>query len=319
MVTAEQEQKARTVAIWIIVLMTIIWIALSFMSFVDSGDRVRPQTENISFQGVTALKGKQVFQSYNCMDCHTIVGNGAYFAPDLTKLYDTTGPAWLKAYLGSPATYPTKAIVNIQLQQMAGDKELGLPSDIDAYLDKYPGAKSRVEQRGGVDAMMPTLPFTAEEIDALIAYFKYTNMINTAGWPPEVIADEAIIRAESRKLEEKSGLYRNVPTASADADGEADGGGADGFAVAQTYACVACHSADGSTLVGPSFKGLFGSVVELDDGSSVTADEAYLTESILQPNASIVKGFSPGLMPSFNGIISEQELAEVIEYIKSLN
>ncbi len=320
----EKEQKARKVAIWVIGLMTAIWVVLSIFSFTDTKDRVRPRTENITFEGVTALKGKQVFQAYSCMDCHTIVGNGAYFAPDLTKIYEKTGPAWLKAYLGSPGTYPTKAIVDIQLKQMLS-KGQQLPADIDAYLEKFPGAQERVEDRGGVKALMPNLQFSAEEIDALIAYFIYTGKINTAGWPPKVIADPEVVADQARKLEESSGIFRFMSPSAANTSQSTDNTAATtaspailGAQVAKQFACTACHSADGSKVVGPTFKGLYGTAVPLADGTTVNADDAYLTQSILEPNAHVVKGYQQGVMPSFKGTISDDQVSALIAYIKSL-
>ncbi len=82
-------------------------------------------------------------------------------------------------------------------------------------------------------------------------------------------------------------------------------------------ACVTCHSLDGSTLVGPTFKGLFGKTEELADGTSVTVDENYLRNSILYPNKQVVKGFAPA-MPSFEGQIKDNELDGLIAYIKSV-
>jgi len=81
--------------------------------------------------------------------------------------------------------------------------------------------------------------------------------------------------------------------------------------------CNACHSVDGSTLVGPSFKGVFGHTVELADGSKVEADENYLRQSVLEPQSQVVKGFQP-VMPSFKGILSDDEVTAVIAYIKTL-
>ena len=81
--------------------------------------------------------------------------------------------------------------------------------------------------------------------------------------------------------------------------------------------CLACHSADGSQLVGPTWKGLYGSEVELEDGSKVVADEAYLHESIVDPMKRTVKGFPPS-MPPFGAMLTEDQIKDVIEYIKSL-
>jgi cytochrome c oxidase subunit 2 len=57
--------------------------------------------------------------------------------------------------------------------------------------------------------------------------------------------------------------------------------------------------------------------VELEDGSKVIADEAYLHESIVDPMAKIVKGYPPSMIP-FEGILTEEQIADIIEYIKSL-
>lgn len=80
--------------------------------------------------------------------------------------------------------------------------------------------------------------------------------------------------------------------------------------------CTACHAVD-SVLVGPEFAGLFGSEVTLESGETVTADEAYIRESILTPNAKVVQGFPPA-MPPFEGLLSDADVASLIEYIKSL-
>lgn len=65
----------------------------------------------------------------------------------------------------------------------------------------------------------------------------------------------------------------------------------------KTYGCVGCHSIDGKALAGPTWKDLYGHEVELDGGVKVTADEAYLKNSILNPNGQIVSGFKPNIMP----------------------
>jgi cytochrome c oxidase subunit II len=89
-----------------------------------------------------------------------------------------------------------------------------------------------------------------------------------------------------------------------------------GEALFTQLACVTCHLPDG-TGRGPSLEGLYGSQVTLDNGAVVTADESYLRESILLSQAKTVKGYER-LMPTFQGLINEDGVAALIEYIKSL-
>lgn len=89
-----------------------------------------------------------------------------------------------------------------------------------------------------------------------------------------------------------------------------------GKQLAQSKGCVACHSLDGSSGVGPSWKNLFGHTTSLSDGSSVLVDEAYLKKSIIDPQAQVVKGFAP-IMPKLE--MSDAELAALIVYIESLS
>lgn len=80
--------------------------------------------------------------------------------------------------------------------------------------------------------------------------------------------------------------------------------------------CAACHAVDETAKIGPSWVGLYGSQIELADGSFVNADEAYLIESIQHPNAKIVKGYTKGAMPAI--ALSEEELNALIAYVKSV-
>jgi cytochrome c oxidase subunit 2 len=82
-------------------------------------------------------------------------------------------------------------------------------------------------------------------------------------------------------------------------------------------ACFTCHRSDG-TGRGPVLIGVFGKQVTLATGQTVTADESYIRESILNPQAKVVAGFQP-VMPTFQGQISEQGLLELIAYIKTLS
>ena len=85
----------------------------------------------------------------------------------------------------------------------------------------------------------------------------------------------------------------------------------------QQLACSTCHLSNG-TGRGPSLVGVFGSQVKLNTGQTVVADDTYVRESILTPQAKIVNGYGP-LMPTFQGLVNEDALASLIEYVKSLS
>ncbi|HTF37600.1 MAG TPA: cytochrome c oxidase subunit II [Blastocatellia bacterium] len=84
----------------------------------------------------------------------------------------------------------------------------------------------------------------------------------------------------------------------------------------QQLACSTCHKSDG-TGRGPVLEGVFGKTVQLANGQRVTADEAYVRESITNPKAKVVAGYD-AIMPTFQGQVSEEQLLQLIAYIRSL-
>jgi cytochrome c oxidase subunit II len=87
---------------------------------------------------------------------------------------------------------------------------------------------------------------------------------------------------------------------------------------AQQFGCLACHTADGTPLIGPTWQNLYMHEVPLEDGRVVIADEAYLLESIVNPGAQVVAGF-PNIMPDLSDQLSDEQIADIIEFIKSLS
>jgi cytochrome c oxidase subunit II len=85
----------------------------------------------------------------------------------------------------------------------------------------------------------------------------------------------------------------------------------------QTLGCASCHGANGEGGRGPTLAGLVGRDTPLEGGQTVKADEAYIRESILNPGAKVVAGFQP-IMPTFQGQVSEDQLVQIIAFIKSL-
>lgn len=94
-----------------------------------------------------------------------------------------------------------------------------------------------------------------------------------------------------------------------------------GKKIMQNIGCFACHTTDGSKLVGPSFKGKYGSLETVETGGQkrqVTIDDEYIKKSIFDPNADVVEGFQKGLMLSYKNQLSEEDVKHIIEYIKSI-
>jgi cytochrome c oxidase subunit 2 len=101
---------------------------------------------------------------------------------------------------------------------------------------------------------------------------------------------------------------------------KADAKAGRGRELAQEKLCVSCHSADGTRKAGPTWKGLYAATVTLDDGTTVTADEDYLRESMLHPSAKTVKGFDNGVMETVikPNSLTPDEVDALIAYIRTL-
>ncbi len=90
-----------------------------------------------------------------------------------------------------------------------------------------------------------------------------------------------------------------------------------GEQVFQKKACFTCHAVDGTRLVGPPLNGIFGNPVKHTDGSTVTVDENYIRQSLLDPQSQVVEGYTP-VMPTYQGQLKDREIDALNAYIKSL-
>jgi cytochrome c oxidase subunit 2 len=90
-----------------------------------------------------------------------------------------------------------------------------------------------------------------------------------------------------------------------------------GERVVKGAGCLNCHAVDGKEKIGPNLRGLYGSKVPLEGGQSVTADEEYLRESIVDPGAKVVKGY-PNVMPTFKTSMPPDDVRATVEYLKTL-
>ncbi len=137
------------------------------------------------------------------------------------------------------------------------------------------------------------------------------------GYPPVMVA----YTLNDDELGALVALIKSLGTArqgdelsASEASGPGDDLAAQGQRLAESFGCLACHSVDGSKGVGPSWQGLYGKTETLDDDTRIKVDEDYIKESVLKPNAKIVKGYAP-IMPTFAP--SDKELNALIAFIKS--
>ena len=94
-----------------------------------------------------------------------------------------------------------------------------------------------------------------------------------------------------------------------------------GLKLLEKNGCIACHSLDGSKVVGPSFKGIYGNMRNINTNGNkneIKADDAYIKTSIIEPDAQIVDGYPKGLMKSYKGLISDTEIEQITQYLKEL-
>jgi cytochrome c oxidase subunit II len=119
--------------------------------------------------------------------------------------------------------------------------------------------------------------------------------------------------------EQRQGLLKNRQDALADlslappASRMAD----QGQRLAGNHGCLKCHTVNGEPHIGPTFMGMYGRPTTMQDGFRLVADEAYITQSMMDPGAHVVAGF-PNVMPTFQGKLTGPESAAIVEYIKSL-
>lgn len=90
-----------------------------------------------------------------------------------------------------------------------------------------------------------------------------------------------------------------------------------GASLFENKGCVACHSVDGTTKIGPSMLHAYGSQVTLDDGRVVAMDDVYIRESVLLPRAKSRAGYPP-TMPSFDGMLDDRDINAIVGYLRSL-
>ena len=164
------------------------------------------------------------------------------------------------------------------------------------------------------------MPSYAHQIDvkdrwAVVAYIR---ALQRSQYVPENEMQQYDVDLASLKQQYQQAQEEAM--AQQEAQAEAGGGeisAARGEKLYEGNACQTCHSRDGSDGIGPTHLNIFGRTEQLADGSSITVDEEYLRESIVDPNAKIVEGYDPVMAPY--SFLSDAEVQSLIEYMKTLS
>lgn len=240
--------------------------ALIFLVLTVDTHRQFPALTNTDQLTEEVVRGQNVWHANNCINCHTILGEGAYYAPDLTKITQLRGTPYLTAFMKDPSQF-------------------------------YDEQRHR--------RLMPNPNLTDQEISDVIAFMDWVANVDNQGWPPRPIlvsggsipgTDLSVAQQAERGTELPPGA---VPV-SADNDPIALGEAVFRSAVP---ACTACHSmAPGVNLAGPTLAGMLTRAQETIDSAdytgAATTPEEFIHESIVEPSVYL----HPGAMYSANGM-----------------
>jgi nitric oxide reductase subunit C len=286
-------RQARLFAIVSTLICTVAFIGMT----IDS-HRQFPRLTNEHEMTAEVLRGKQVWHKYNCTNCHTLLGEGAYYAPDLTKIAAQRGREYLRAFMKDPSAF-------------------------------YDEQKYR--------RVMPRQGLSEQEIDEVITFLTWISRIDTQGWPPRpiLVSGSAIPGANlatATPLPQTTGTSPVPPVPGA---GKPAAASSDPVARGQALfnqpsaGCFACHSvAPGVNLAGPTLAGLATRSEERlkDPGykGSAKAPADYIRESIVNPHAFLVPGptYSAGgrsFMPdNYDKTLKAEQIDELVAYLATL-
>lgn len=287
------KRQSRSFAIACVALGGALFLGMTLDSHAQFGKL--SHAENITPQ---VTLGNKVWHDNNCINCHTLFGEGAYYAPDLTKITKLRGEAYLKAYIRDPSKF-------------------------------YDEQKHR--------RLMPKQDLSDVEISALIAFLDWVSNVDNQGWPPRpILVSGATFPGSTLADPQHGGKTTDAKGAAPLPPGArptttADDPVAIGESVfrSATPACVACHSiSPGVNLAGPSLAGVSARAEALLASPDYTGKakdvKGYLRESIVEPSAHRV----PGQMYSANGVsfmpanfgkdLKPEQLDALVAYLTSL-
>ncbi|HET8932891.1 MAG TPA: cytochrome c [Polyangiales bacterium] len=240
-------------------------------------------------------RGDDVWHANNCINCHTLFGEGAYYAPDLTKITQLRGTAYLSAFLQDPSKF-------------------------------YNEQKHR--------RLMPKIKLSTQEISDVIAFLDWVSKVDNQGWPPRpiLVSGTSIPGMDLTNTQRDQAAEGHIgPAPGARPVAQDDDPVARGQAYFNTVTppCNACHSiAPKVNLVGPSLAGVASRAEKLLKSSTYkgSAKDAmsYIKESILHPNAYIVpepmySANGVSFMPdTYKGALTPEQVESIAEFLASL-
>lgn len=247
------KRQARLFAIGSTVVAALVFLGLT----IDS-HRQFPKLTNAQNITPAVTHGKDVWHKNNCISCHTLFGEGAYYAPDLTKIAQHRGAAYLQAFLKDPSKF-------------------------------YDEKRHR--------RLMPKQDMTDVEIADLVSFLDWVSKVDNQGWPPRPIlvtgagvGPMGVVPAAA--VAAGAALLPASATAGADKDPIALG---EILFRSSTPSCAACHSLlPDAHMAGPSLAGVATTARQTIDSAGyqgqATDVAAYLRESIVEPSAHAVAG-----------------------------
>jgi len=272
--------------------------ALAFLVLTADSHRQFPELTNAENITPEVIHGKDVWHDNNCINCHTLFGEGAYYAPDLTKITKLRGEAYLTAYMKNPADF----------------------YDEDTHR-----------------RLMPRQDLSDKDIADLITFLDWVSEVDNQGWPPRPIlvtgssipgtamsafqqtgAEEGAVDAQRKPPGARPVTAESNPVALGEA-----------LFLTATPACNACHSiAPGVNMAGPTMAGVGTRALNIIDSPEYQGDaqdaESYIRESIVSPSAYLVPGgmYSAGgqsFMPTTYGdTLTEEQIDHLVAYLASL-
>ncbi|MCK9488030.1 MAG: cytochrome c [Xanthomonadales bacterium] len=277
------KRQSRIFAIVATGFAVVAFIGLTLHSHTRFGDLTN--AENITPE---VTHGKDVWHKYNCINCHTLFGEGAYYAPDLTKITQHRGEAYLKAYMRDPSRF-------------------------------YDEQRHR--------RLMPTQNLSEEEIHNLIQFLDWVANVDNQGWPPRpILVTGGAVNVAAQGADAGVAQAQDVRPVSADSDPRAQGEHLFRTAIPVCTACHSLQP--GVQLAGPTMAGMAETaertLASPDYTGSATDVVGYLREAIVEPSAHVVPGdmFSAGgmsFMPNtYRDSLSDEQIDQLVAFLETL-